>query len=61
MCHHVPVRFSAEDKQAARRLSGVLFPAYAVLAVAVIVGFALGHARDRNAVVASAPAVAASR
>jgi hypothetical protein len=34
MCHHVPVRLSAEEKQVVRRLSNVLIPAYAVLASA---------------------------
>ena len=61
MCHHVPVRLSAEERQAVGRLSGLLIPAYAMLALVAIAGFALGHAPDRHAVVASVPAVAASR
>lgn len=61
MCHHAPVRLSAEEKQAVRRLSRVLIPACAMLALAVIAGLALGHAPDRHAVVASVPAAAAPR
>ena len=61
MCHHVPVRLSAEEKRVVRRLSNVLIPAYAVLALAVIAGFVLGHAPDRHEILASVPAVAGSR
>jgi hypothetical protein len=60
MCH-VPVRLSAEEHQAVRRLSGVLLPAYAVLALAVIASFALGLGPDRGELVASVPVVAAPR
>jgi len=61
MCHHVLVRLSAEEKQTVRRLSGILIPAYAALALAVIAGFVLGHAPDRQEIVASVPTIAASR
>lgn len=61
MCHHVLVRLSAEEKQTVRRLSRLLIPAYAGLALAVIAGFVLGQAPDRHELVASVPAVAASR
>jgi hypothetical protein len=61
MCHHVPVRLSAEEKRAVRCLSGVLIPACAMLALAVIAGLALGHTPDRHTVVASVPAAAAPR
>jgi hypothetical protein len=60
MCH-VPVRLSAEEQQAVRRLSGVLIPAYAVLALAVIASLALGLGHDRGELVASVPAVATPR
>jgi hypothetical protein len=61
MCHHVPVRLSAEEQQAVRRLTGIMIPACALLALAVVAGFALGPAPDRHEVVASVPAVDASR
>jgi len=61
MCHHVPVRLLAEEKQVVRRLSSVLIPAYTALALVVIAGFAFGHAFDRHEIVASVPAVAAPR
>ncbi len=60
MCH-VPVRLSAEEKQAVRRLSNILVPAYAVLALAVVAGLAIGHAPDRHEVIASVPAGDVSR
>jgi len=57
MCHHIPVMLSAEEKQAVRRLSGFLVPAYAVLALAVIAGVAFTHhAPERQDRFASVPA-----
>ena len=61
MCHHLPVSLSAEDKKAVRRLSGVLIPAYAAVALAVIAALAVVHAPRSNELVASASLPAASR
>ena len=61
MCHHFPVTLSAEDKKSVKRLSGMLIPAYAAVALAVIAALAVVHAPPPNELVASAAPPAASR
>lgn len=53
MCHRLPVTLSAEDKKAAKRLTGVLIPAYAAVGLAVIAAFAVAHAPPSTELVAS--------
>ena len=36
MCHHVHVTLSAEDKAAARKLTGIMIPAYAAVLLAIV-------------------------
>ncbi|MEJ2377713.1 MAG: hypothetical protein P8Y53_16705 [Pseudolabrys sp.] len=62
MCHHIHVTLSAEDKAAARRLTGVMIPVYASILLAVVAVLALSAAGPRpGTLVASAPAAAAQR
>ncbi len=60
MCHHLPVNLSAEDRKSVKRLSGVLIPAYAAIALAVIATLTVLHAPPSSELVASAAASAAS-
>jgi hypothetical protein len=61
MCHHLPVTLSAEDKQSVQRLTGMLIPAYAAVALAVIAALAVVHAPRSHELVASVATPAASR
>lgn len=61
MCHHLPVTLSAEDKRSVKRLTGVLIPAYAAVALAVIAALVVFHAPRSGELVASAAVPAASR
>jgi hypothetical protein len=60
MCHHLPVTLSAEDKKSVKRLTGVLIPAYAAVALAVIAALAITHGPRSDELVASAAAVSAA-
>lgn len=61
MCHHLPVTLSAEDKKSMKRLTGVLIPAYAAVALAMIAAFVVVHSPPSGELVASAALPAASR
>ena len=61
MCHHLPVNLSAEDKKSVKRLTGVLIPAYAAVALAVIAALVVVPAPRSGELVASAALPAASR
>jgi hypothetical protein len=57
MCHHVHVTLSAEEKAAARKLSGFLIPVYASIVLAVIAMVAVTGMPQRSELLASsAPA-----
>ncbi len=61
MCHHVHVTLSAEDRQAVKKLSGIMLPVYASIALAAIAVVAVGSAPPRQGemiATASAPALA---
>ena len=36
MCHHVHVTLSAEDKAAARKITGAMIPVFAVILLAIV-------------------------
>jgi hypothetical protein len=55
MCRHVHVALSEEERQAVRKLSGVLIPAYAMVALAIIGLAAFNMAPRSGELVASAP------
>ena len=61
MCRHahVPVTLTAEDKAAAKKLSGILIPVYASIVLAVIAVVAVGGGRPQGEWVAAANAPAA--
>jgi hypothetical protein len=61
MCHHLPVSLSVEDRNAVKRLTRVLIPAYAAVALAVIAAFAVVQTPRSGELVASTAAPAASR
>jgi hypothetical protein len=61
MCHYLPVNLSAEDKKSVKRLTGVLIPAYAAVALAVIAAIVVVPAPRSGGLVASAALPAASR
>jgi hypothetical protein len=53
MCHHVYVKLSAEEKKEARKLSGILIPAYASIVLAVIAVVAVAGASHQGEQVAA--------
>ena len=55
MCHHVHVTLSAEDKAAARKMTGVMIPAYAavLLAIVAVVSVTAPRSNERIASVAT--------
>jgi hypothetical protein len=61
MCHHLPVTLSAEDRKSVKRLTGMLIPAYAAVALAVIAAVAVAPTLRPGEQVASAAVPAASR
>ena len=54
MCHHVHVSLSDEEKRDAKKLSGMLNPVYAAIALAVIAVVTITAALPRNELVATA-------
>lgn len=54
MCHHLPVTLSVEDRKSVRRLTRVLIPAYAAVALAVVAALATVQAPRSGELVASA-------
>jgi hypothetical protein len=60
MCHHVHVMLTTEEKQQARKLSGILIPVYASIVLAVIAYVAIGGATRQNELIASSSAPAAT-
>jgi hypothetical protein len=61
MCHHIHVTLSAEEKQAARKLSGIMIPVYASIVLAIIAVVSLTGAPRQGEQVASTTAPAATR
>lgn len=61
MCHHLPATLSAEDRNAVKRLTRVLIPACAAVALAVIAALAIIQTPRSGELVASAAVPAASR
>jgi hypothetical protein len=61
MCRHVHVMLSAEDKAAAKKISGWLIPAYAMAVLALIAVMAVSSAPRNGELVASRSAPAAAR
>lgn len=55
MCHHVHVHvtLSAEDKVAAKKLSGIMIPVYASIVLAVIAVVAVSGGRPQGELIAS--------
>jgi hypothetical protein len=53
MCHHLPVRLSAEEKSAVKQLSGLLIPVYAAVVLAVIAVVAAGSGPQQNELIAA--------
>lgn len=60
MCHRLPVALSAEDKKTAKRLTGVLIPAYAAVALAMVAALVVVHGPGPTERVASAAVPAIS-
>lgn len=54
MCHHLPVTLSAEDRKTVKRLTRMLIPAYAAVALAVIAALAVAPTPRSGELVASA-------
>jgi hypothetical protein len=61
MCHHVHVTLSAEDKAAAKKLTGVMVPVYASILLAVVALLTLTAGPGPGELVASASAPVAQR
>ena len=61
MCHRVRVMVSAEDKTAAKKISGWLIPAYAMAVLVLVVVMAVANAPRNGELVASSAAPAATR
>jgi hypothetical protein len=61
MCHHVHVRvtLSAEDKKAAKKLSGIMVPVYASIVLAVIAVAVISGGRPQDDLIASTNTLAA--
>lgn len=61
MCHHIHVRLTAEERQDARKLAGIMIPIYASVVLAVIAVVAVTSAPRQNEMLAQASAPAAQR
>jgi len=61
MCHHVHVTLSAEDKAAAKKISGFLIPAYAMAALALVALVTASGAPRQTELAAAASSPAATR
>jgi len=63
MCHHahVHVTLSAEDKTAAKKLSGIMIPVYASIVLAVIAVVAVSGAPRQGEQIATTSVPAATR
>ena len=63
MCHHahVHVTLSAEDKAAAKKLSGIMIPVYASIVLAVIAVVAVSGAPRQGEQIATTSVPAATR
>lgn len=57
MCHHVHVRLSEDEAKDVRKLSGLMIPVYASVAVAVIALVAVTGAAPQTAMIASVSSV----
>jgi hypothetical protein len=59
MCHSVHISLSAEDKAAARKMTGLMIPVYAsiLLAIVALVSLKPGPRQGELVAAASAPAV----
>ncbi len=53
MCHHVHVPLSAEDKAAARKITGAMVPVFAAVALAIAALLTLGAGAHKGDLVAS--------
>jgi hypothetical protein len=61
MCHSVRVKLSASERKQAVRLTGILLPVYASLALAILAGVYVTHStRDGNMVAAASDVPAAA-
>ena len=61
MCHRVIIKLSAEERAAARKVSGFLIPAYASIVLAVIAVVAVTGAPRQGEQIAATSALAAPR
>jgi hypothetical protein len=59
MCHHVHVTLSAEEKNEAKKLAGILIPIYASIALAVFALVAVVSAPPQGELIASGATTAA--
>jgi hypothetical protein len=57
MCHHIHVTLSAEDKAAAKKMTGFMIPVYAAVLLAIVAAVSVSapHSKEQIAS-ASAPA-----
>jgi len=63
MCHraHIHVVLSAEEKKDAKKLAGILIPAYASILLGLVVFVAISGGSRQGELIASAPTSAATR
>ena len=61
MCHRVTITLSAEERAAAKRVTGFLIPAYASIVLAAIAVVAVAGAPQQNEQIAAASVPAATR
>jgi hypothetical protein len=63
MCHraHIHVVLSAEEKKDAKKLVGILIPAYASILLGLVVFVAISGGSRQGELIASAPTSAATR
>ncbi len=61
MCHHVHVTLSAEDRAAAKKMTGYMIPVYASILLAIVALVTLTAPQRQGELIASASAPAAQR
>jgi len=61
MCHHVHVVLSAEDKKHVKKLSGILIPVYALIALALVAAVAFTGTPQKGELIAAASVPASAR
>jgi hypothetical protein len=57
MCHHLPVMLSAEDKAAAKKMTGFMIPVYAAVLLALFAVVSITVPRSHERIASASAAV----